>query len=283
MDFLVFLIILLYLLSALSYFIYLFYEKKDRLQQTGYVLLFAGFLVHCVRIGYQYTSGFLSHTGYLPVHSLHDTLSVASWSVAGVFLLLRYKFYLKILGFFAALLAAIIMIAAILVPGISIPEKVNALYNSMWVAVHVVTIFIGEASLALAFGAGLLYLAQEHAIKAKKHGFFYKRLPSLDLLDTTGYSCIVVGFPFLTIGLILGMVYEKQLVGRFWSWTPKEVWSGITWLVYAALLHQRLTVGWRGRQAAIMAIIGFLALLFTFLGVNYFVDAHHGEFLRIMR
>jgi cytochrome c-type biogenesis protein CcsB len=100
----------------------------------------------------------------------------------------------------------------------------------------------------------------------------------LDLLDTTAYACIVVGFSMITIGLITGVVYAKAVWGRFWSWDPKEVWSAITWLFYAALLHERLTVGWRGRRSAIMAIIGFGVLLFTFLGVNFLLQGHHGTF-----
>jgi len=135
--------------------------------------------------------------------------------------------------------------------------------------------------LALACGAGLLYLLQEHAIKSKHRGFFFKRLPSLELLDHTGYACIVTGFTMLTFGLITGLIYAKSVWGRFWSWDPKEVWSGITWLLYAALLHQRLTFGWRGRRAAIMAIIGFAVILFTFLGVNFLLKGHHGEFTRM--
>jgi cytochrome c-type biogenesis protein CcsB len=144
-----------------------------------------------------------------------------------------------------------------------------------------VVIFIGEASFALACGLGVLYLIQENSIKTKKHRFFFKRLPSLDLLDSAGYVCIVVGFTMLTLGLITGFVYAKSIWGRFWSWDPKEVWSGITWLFYAALLHERLIVGWRGRKSAIMAIIGFGVLLFTFLGVNLFLEGHHKDFTKI--
>jgi len=66
-----------------------------------------------------------------------------------------------------------------------------------------------------------------------------------------------------------------------WSWDPKEVWSAITWVLYAALLHQRLTVGWRGRRAAIMAVIGFVVILFTFFGVNFFLKGHHEVFTRL--
>jgi len=160
------------------------------------------------------------------------------------------------------------------------PAQTTAVFKSFWLVSHVTVIFIGEAAFALACGIGILYLTQENAIKTKQRRFFFKRLPSLDLLDSTGYGCIVVGFTLLTIGLITGLVYAKSVWGRFWSWDPKEVWSGISWLFYAALLHERLTVGWRGRRSAIMAIVGFGVLLFTFLGVNLFMEGHHRDFTK---
>ena len=75
-------------------------------------------------------------------------------------------------------------------------------------------------------------------------------------------------------------VYARIAWGHFWSWDPKEVWATVTWLFYAALLHERLAVGWRGRRSAVMAIIGFAVILFTFLGVNLFMEGHHGEFTK---
>jgi cytochrome c-type biogenesis protein CcsB len=280
MEFMVISIIILYLFSTTGYVIYLL-AQKDYLQKAAFYCLFAGFILHCIAMGYEYACYYAHITRTMPVHNLHDTLSVASWSIAGVFLLLRYKFRLKVLGVFAASLSATVMIIANWLP--DIPVEVNTAFNSLWVVVHVVFIFIGEASMALAFATGLLYLVQEHAIKTKKRGFFYKRLPSLDLLDTTGYVCIVVGFSMLTIGLILGIVYAKLISDNFWSWTLKEVFSGITWIVYAGLIHQRFTVGWRGRRAAIMAIIGFIIVLFTFFGVNFLLDIHHGDFMQVIK
>ncbi len=233
----------------------------------------AGFLIHCAYI----IAEFIKY-GQMPVHDLRGTLSLAGWSVACVFLILKYIYDLKILGIFAAPFSAAFIIAATFFPGIATENE--KIFKSLLLIIHVVTIFIGEASLALAFGVGLLYLLQEHTIKTKKHGFFYKRLPSLDLLDNTGYACIVAGFTFLTTGLIIGFIYAKAVWGKLWSWDPKEVWSGITWLIYAVLLHERITAGWRGRKAAIMAILGFAVLLFTFFGVNFLLQGHHGNFTR---
>jgi hypothetical protein len=131
-------------------------------------------------------------------------------------------------GFYAAPLVSLTMIAAYQMPK---PVAENPqLFKSWWLAAHIITIFLGNAAFALACGLGMLYLLQENAIKRKTRGFFFSRLPSLDLLDTTGYACIVVGFTMISIGLITGVVYAKAVWGRFWSWDPKEVWSVITWL-----------------------------------------------------
>ena len=262
-----------YTLSCASYFGFLFFQKPV-FQRAAIALMTIAFVLHTAAL---VASGV--RAGNFPVNNLHETLSVTGWAVTAVFLAFHFRYKLKILGIFAAPLITLIMIAAY---GLPKPVAQNPqLFKSWWLAAHIVTIFIGNAAFALACGLGILYLLQEHAIKKKTRGFFFSRLPSLELLDTTGYACIVVGFSMITIGLITGVVYAKAVWGRFWSWDPKEVWSAVTWLFYAALLHERLTVGWRGKRAAIMAIIGFGVLLFTFFGVNFLMDGHHGIFTAV--
>jgi cytochrome c-type biogenesis protein CcsB len=272
MESIIFVSISLYLLSTIGYFLYLFLQK-DYLQRAALFLLLVGFLFHTLTIVYGYVKA-----GHLPVSNMHETLSFAGWAIAVVFLLIQFKFNLKILGIFAAPILALIMLIVSRLP--DEPARVTKIFKSFWLVSHVTVIFIGEAAFALACGLGVLYLLQEHEIKTKKHRFFFKRLPSLELLDSTGYICIVFGFTMLTLGLVTGFVYAREVWGHFWRWDPKEVWSGITWLFYAALLHERLTVGWRGRRSAIMAIIGFVVLVFTFLGVNLLLKGHHVEFTR---
>jgi len=272
MEILTIIAILFYMLSTAAYFAFLFLQKNVA-QRTGYFLVLAGFLCHTTTI-----VGNFIKIGHLPAGNLSETLSLAAWTIAGGFLMFQYRFNLKILGIFAVPIVALSMVLASLVP--SAPYEATKIFKNFWLISHVMAIFFGEAFFTLAAGLGGLFLIQENAIKAKKHQFFFKRLPSLDLLDSTGYACIVVGFSMLTLGLITGLVYAKTYWGRFWSWDPKEVWSAITWIFYAILLHERLTVGWRGRKSAIMAIIGFGVLLFTFLGVNLLLEGHHGEFTR---
>ena len=264
--------ILLYLMSAAGYIAYLF-RQKDMLHRTGLYLMMSGFACHSVIIGYR-----IMEAGHFPVNNLSETLVFAGWAVACAFLIFNYKYNLKILGVYAVPLICLTTGAASLVPS----ESAQSLYvfKGFWLVLHILSVFVGEATFALACGVGVLYILQEKAIKTRKHGFFYRRLPSLELLDTTGYGCIIVGFTMLTLGLVTGMVYAKSVWGTFWSWDSKEVWSAISWLLYAALLHQRITIGLRGRRAAIMAILGFAVLLFTFLGVNLLLEGHHNEFTR---
>jgi len=265
----------LYISSSLAYALYFFMRKKY-FQKAGNCFFWGAFLSHSVIIGWEFAKA-----GHLPVRNLRETLLIAAWSVAVVFLALKRRHNLKILGIYAAPLAAIIMTAASLLP--NEPSQSKNIFASVWLIFHIVSIFIGEAALALACGIGIFYLLQEHGIKTKKRGFFFRRLPSLDLLDTAGYSCISVGFVMLSMGLITGFIYAKIIWGAFWRWDPKEVWSGVAWLLYAALLHGRLTVGWRGRKAAIFAIVGFAVMAFTFFGVNFLMEGHHGEFTRIIK
>jgi cytochrome c-type biogenesis protein CcsB len=272
MEILIIFTVLFYMLSTAAYFVFLFLQKNYT-QRIGYFLILAGFLCHTATIVYCFVK-----CGHFPVSSFQETLSFAGWAVAGMFLVFQYKFNLKILGIFAAPMVTLIVVLATLVSGES--YQTAKIFKNFWLISHVLAIFLGEAAFTLAAGLGVLYLIQENTIKTKKHRFFLKRLPSLDLLDSSGYACIVVGFTMLTLGLITGLVYAKSYWGRFWSWDPKEVWSAITWIFYAVLLHERLTVGWRGRKSAIMAIIGFGVLLFTFLGVNLLLGGHHGEFTK---
>ena len=261
---------ILYMTSCAGYLGYLFFQRNV-LHQTAAGLMMAGFILHSVSL-----VGCGISAGNVPVNNLHETLSVTAWAITAVFLGFSFRYRLKILGIYAAPLITLTMIAAYQMPKSAAHDP--QLFKSWWLAAHIITAFVGNAAFTLACGLGILYLLQEGAIKRKTRGFFFSRLPSLELLDTTGYACIVLGFCMLTIGLVTGIIYAKAVWNRFWSWDPKEVWAAITWLFYAALLHERLTVGWRGRRAAIMGIIGFGVMLFTFFGVNFLLKGHHGTF-----
>jgi cytochrome c-type biogenesis protein CcsB len=154
--------------------------------------------------------------------------------------------------------------------------------RSGWLPIHVTSAFLGDAIFALAFCTGVIYLIQERLVKSRRATALSGRLPSLEILDEINYRALTIGFPLLTIGIVTGAVWAEYAWGAYWNWDPKETWSLITWLLYAALLHQRLAIKWRGKKAAVMAIVGFGAVLFTFLGVNLLLEGRHtyAEWLR---
>jgi cytochrome c-type biogenesis protein CcsB len=105
------------------------------------------------------------------------------------------------------------------------------------------------------------------------------RFPDRRILDELGYQLILLGFLFLSVGIITGAVWANSAWGRYWGWDPKETWSLITWFVYATLLHARLMRGWHGKRIAFLSMLGFAAVLFTYFGVNLLPGLHsYGSF-----
>ena len=258
---------LLYLLGALGYSAYIIF-LKDFLSKSAITAVLVGFASHTLALIVRY-----AEAGHTPVTNLHESLSFFAWMIIGVLLIASLKYKIKVLGAFLSPVALILMLFAYALPKEIVP--LAPVLKSFWHPFHVIFAFMGNAIFALAFCCGLMYLIQEHQLKAKKIGAITRRLPSLKVLDDLNYQSLTYGFPLLTLGIITGAIWAEYAWGRYWNWDPKETWSLITWLLYAALLHQRLTVGWRGRKAAIMAIAGFSAVLFTFLGVNLILPGLH--------
>jgi cytochrome c-type biogenesis protein CcsB len=258
---------LFYLLGTLTYLAYIF-SLKETFSKVSFTIVLIGFASH--------TLAFLTRlveAGHTPVTNLHESLSFFAWMIIGIFLVVYLKYKIKVLGSFLTTVALILMLFAYTLPKDILP--LAPVLKSFWHPFHVVFAFLGNAVFTLTFCCGVMYLIQENQLKSKKMGAIAKRLPSLKVLDDLNYQSLTFGFPMLTLGIITGAIWAEYAWGRYWGWDPKETWSLITWFFYAALLHQRLTVGWRGRKAAIMAIVGFLATLFTFLGVNLILPGLH--------
>jgi cytochrome c-type biogenesis protein CcsB len=134
--------------------------------------------------------------------------------------------------------------------------------DTVWLPLHVSTAALAYGALALAGAAGLVWLLGEHVL-SDAEGF--RRTDTAWLLD----RAIAVGFPLLTLSMILGMIWAQVAWGRYWGWDLKEVWTLITWLVYAVYWHVRKWPRWQGRRLAWLALIGLASVLFTFLGVSW--------------
>jgi cytochrome c-type biogenesis protein CcsB len=212
-------------------------------------------------------------TGYTPITSQHETVVFFSWSLTWAYLSFRWRYTVKNFGaFISPLILALLVIAALS------PRIINPLapaLQSWWLPVHAGVTVASYAFLSLAFCGGIMYLLQNRELKKKKFGYLFKRLPSLDALDQLNSHCLAIGFVLLTLGIISGSIWASQAWGSYWHWDPKETWSLITWFLYAAQIHQRFSAGWRGKRAAIMAIIGFVSMIFTLWGVTFLLGGIH--------
>jgi cytochrome c-type biogenesis protein CcsB len=257
----------LYFAATVTYLAFII-KPRDLLGRVGFWLISAGFGVHCAFTLHRYLTA-----GHTPITNLHESLSFFSLAIVAVFIIVVRTYRVSILGTFVTPVALLLMLVSFgFSPAIA---PLNPALKSKWLVVHTTMAFLGYAIFAIAFGAAIMYLIQERFLKKKKLGAMYQKLPSLDTLDEINYRCLTFGFPLLTFAIISGAIWAETAWGTYWSWDPKETWSLITWFVYAALLHGRLTTGWRGKKAAILAIIGFFVLLFTFLGVNLFLSGLH--------
>ena len=268
MTYLWFNLALIFELVATGGLIVYIIKQKKGVFRWSYWILVAGFICHSVFLGCRYYL-----LGTVPVLDLRSALAFFSWTIIFAYLVFQLKFRLMVLGSFVVPFATFLMILSSTLTWIEGPVK--PVFRSFWLTVHVGTIFMGDALFAMAFLAANMYLFQDHHIKKKRLGSFYSRLPSLATLDAINHYSLITGFPFLTVGMITGSIYAQLALGTYWQWDPKEVWSLITWLFYAALLHERLAVGWRGRKAAIMSIVCFGILIFTFLGASVLLGGYH--------
>ncbi|MGI9083714.1 MAG: c-type cytochrome biogenesis protein CcsB [Aeromicrobium sp.] len=151
--------------------------------------------------------------------------------------------------------------------------------DSYWLVIHVLAAIVSGAAFLVGAAASALYLvksrAEANTAETERTGFLW-RIPSSASIDQVAYRVHAFAFPIWTFAaLIAGPIWAQYAWGRYWGWDPKEVWAFITWVVYAGYLHARATAGWKGKAAAILALVGFATFVFNFVGVNLFVGGLH--------
>jgi len=262
-----------YGLSFLAFILY-YIAKKDVLNTIGDVILIVASISQGGAIVIRWIESYRMGWGHIPLTNFYESLIFFSFVLAIIYILFRFWGRLKFLGAFMTPPILLTLAYASLSPDIDrgIKPLIPAL-QSNWLTVHVMTCFLSYAIFAFSFVVSILYIVKKDKGKgsAKKPGI----LPPKDTLDELTYRGILVGMPLLTIGIITGSAWAHYAWGSYWSWDPKETWSLITWIIYAAFLHMRLINGWRGRKTAIFSIVGFAAVLFTFLGVNFIISGLH--------
>ena len=256
-----------YGVSMIVYFL-TFWKRTGILASAGNVILLAGF-------GFQ-IAGLIFRgitARFMPITNMYESLNFFSAAIVLAYLIVEHRFSNRAFGVFILPVVFVLMAFSSLP---TTPKDIVPLIpalQSQWLVWHVVFSFIGEAAFAVAFGAGIMYLLREHA----SEGSFVSRVfPDTYTLDLVTYRAVAVGFPVFTLGaLVFGAVWAKYAWGDYWTWDPKETWALITWIVYALFLHVRIVQGWKGRATAVIAVVGFLATLFTLFGVNYLLSGLH--------
>ncbi|MBP6964439.1 MAG: c-type cytochrome biogenesis protein CcsB [Armatimonadetes bacterium] len=214
----------------------------------------------------------------LPFATMLESLAFVAWALTAIYLATRRGPEVNALGAFASLAAFVALgVYVFLMPQAEGNAHLREALGNRWSAVHIVSSLAAYASFVLAFGAALGYMLQERLLKAKRITGLQRHLPSLDSLDVLAYRMVALGFPLLTLGIITGAIWAQTAQGAYWSWDPKETWSLVTWLVYAAYLHVRIVQGWRGKWSNRLLVIGFAAVLITYFGVTYFMTGYHSH------
>jgi cytochrome c-type biogenesis protein CcsB len=263
----------IYLLSFLGYLLFVASQSR-KLGTVSTSLLVIGLIIHSVGLVFRWLETHQTGYGYVPLSNMYESLVFFSWTIVLIYLILEFKYKQKIIGVFVTPLAFLTIAIISIIPNIT--PKITPLMpalQSNWLTIHVTTCFFGYAAFAVSFGISILYMIRDR--KGGRQEGLAKWLPSTFILDEINYKSIVIGFPMLSLGIITGAAWANYAWGSYWSWDPKETWSLITWFVYAAFLHARITRDWRGRKAAILSIVGFVAVMFTYFGVNYILSGLH--------
>lgn len=263
-----------YLACCAAYFLY-FVFRKDGIGKVASTMTWLTWAAQSVAFLLRWAESYRLGIGHAPLSNLYESMVFFSWSITTLYLIFEARYKIRGLGAFVTPFSFLAMAYISLSPDISdrIEPLIPAL-QSNWLIAHVVTCFLGYAAFAVSFGTSLAYLIL--AKRWERRGDSSRSsFPSATILDDLNYKSVAVGFPFLTIGIITGAAWAEYAWGSYWSWDPKETWSLITWFIYAAFLHARLARGWRGKKTAVLSIVGFAAVIFTYLGVNLVISGLH--------
>ena len=267
--------LLLYAAAGVAYAIH-FARRDSSVGRAATTLLLFGALVHTFVIGMQ-----TMEVRHLPFANFSRAVSSFVWLLTLSYLYLELTTDERSMGVFILPVIIGLQLIPVLHPGV---ERADPVLDSPWFWVHVSSLLFAYASFALAGVLGVTYMLQFKEIKKKHLGYFYTRLPSLQILDVMNSRAVTVGWTFLTFGVIVGAVWTAQArtiapddpnLRAMSIDDPKIFVALLTWLVYAFAVFARRTLGWTGRRAAWLSSVGFAFAMVNFLAINYFVTTSH--------
>lgn len=205
-------------------------------------------------------------TGHGPFSNMYEFSVAFCWGIIAATLYFQRRYRMKVVTAIGVVIALALLAYAYTLPSRHVPLQ-PALQQSLLLSFHVAAAMVAYGTFAIGFGAAAVYLLRRQ--------YLGTAAGSLEPLEDVAHRAVLIGFPFMTLTIVLGALWADIAWGRYWGWDPKETSSLVTWLVYAAYLHARVLRGWRGSKSVSLIVLGFLAVLFTYFG-NYFFGGLHG-------
>ena len=290
----------------LSYWVSISFSKLKNGAQIGYYCVCSANLIITFILGSRWLEN-----GYFPLSNLYESLLFFVWGITFINVIIEYQTPLPLVGAISTPLSLFVVAFATL----SLPEGMQKAaplvpaLKSNWLMMHVSIMMLSYSTLIIGSLLSILFLVLTSGKDIKLQGSSIgainfsnnnvrdksiavlesvasidsvslpkqsnSKLNLLESLDNLSYRIIGLGFPLLTVGIIAGAVWANEAWGAYWSWDPKETWALITWLVFAAYLHARITKAWQGKRPAILASIGFVVVWICYLGVNFLGKGLH--------
>lgn len=257
-------VMLLYLAAMVLYFIFLVIKHVKAGKIAGYVMVI-GFVLHTAAL---VTRGI--GAGRLPLTNQYEFATSFAWGISLCFLMFLWKYHFQALGAFVTPVI-FLLIGYAAMQSREVRELMPAL-RSNWLGIHVSTAILSYGAFGVSFAVSLMFLMRQ---KMRDNVFWQEHIPEEQKLDMISYRAVSLGFLFLTFVIITGAIWAERAWGSYWSWDPKETWSLITWIIYALYLHLRISKGWKNKSAAMFAVIGFICVIFTYIGVNTLIPGIH--------
>lgn len=254
----------IYVLGMILFFAF-FIARKEGAGQWATRAMWVGFILHTAALIVRGVGA-----GRVPLSNQYEFATSFAWGIALLFLIFERRYHFKAMGAFVAPVV-ILVIGYAAMQNKDVRPLMPALQSS-WLTFHVFTAVVSYGAFGVAFGVAAMYLIRN---RLTEDDFIARHVPSQEMLDLISYRAVAFGYLFLTLVIITGAIWAQRAWARYWAWDPKETWSFITWIIYSIYLHLRIVKGWRGKKAAWFAFIGFICVLFTYIGVNTLLPSIH--------
>jgi len=245
------------------------FAKTEKIGRIATAMMILGFLLLLAGVIFRGVSA-----GRVPWGNMYEFSITGALAFTGAYLAALRKYDLRWLGLFVSISVLLTLGTAITLLYRNSAPLVPAL-KSTWLVIHVTAAIISGGVFLLANVVAAAYLYLERVEARGSRPLWLQRVPSLEVLDQLSYRLVAFVFPLWTFAVIAGAIWAESAWGRYWGWDPKETWAFITWVAYAAYLHARVTIGWRGRRAAWLCLFAGSTFLFNYVYVNVWGTGKH--------